>query len=83
MVNCYFTKDIFTQVGGYPSVRFHDWGLWWKLHKHNAKWFPLPGTQMLYNDIPHANRATDNLTEQDTKRQLDWIGSYDPTNPKD
>jgi hypothetical protein len=84
MVNAYFTKEIFDRVGGYdPLPYFHDWGFWWKLHKHNARWFPMPGVQMLYNDIPSPHKATGNFPENALPDTLQFIRTYDPTNPKD
>jgi glycosyltransferase involved in cell wall biosynthesis len=83
MVNSYFTKDIWCRVGGHPKAILHDWVFWWKLHKHNARWFPSPGVQMLYDDTPNENRATDNLPNYALQEALEFIRTYDPTNPKD
>jgi hypothetical protein len=81
MVNSYFTKEIFDRVGGYPTEAFfHDWGLWWKLHKHGARWFPMPGVQMIYNDIPSPHKGTGNFPPDALQRQIDWIKSYQPIN---
>ena len=79
MVNAYFTKEIFDRVGGYPlEAYFHDWALWWKLHKHNARWFRTPGVQMIYNDIPSEHKATNNFPNGVLDQQLRWIASYQP-----
>jgi hypothetical protein len=84
MVNTYFTKEIFDRVGGYPlEAYFQDWGLWWKLHKHQAKWFPSPGIQMIYNDIPSPNKASCNFPAHALQQQLDWIATYQPENRQD
>lgn len=80
MVNSYFTKEIFDRVGGYPTdAYFPDWGLWWKLHKHDAKWFRSPGVQMEYNDIPHPNRGSQNFASNAVDLQVAWMESYQAT----
>jgi hypothetical protein len=32
-----FKKWIWSEVGGYPDIRFHDWGLWRRLARHGAR----------------------------------------------
>lgn len=79
MVNSYFTKEIFDRVGGFPKeAYFTDWGLWWKFHKHNARWFRSPGIQTLYDDIPHNHKTTSNLVPDAVERQVAWIRAYEP-----
>jgi hypothetical protein len=80
MVNSYFTKEVFDWVGGYPTEAFfHDWALWWKLHKHGARWFPTPGVQMIYNDIPSPHKGTGNFPADAMERQMRWMASYQPS----
>ena len=79
MVNSYYTKEIFDRVGGYaPDAYFHDWGLWWKFHKHGARWFRSPGVHMEYNDIPHEHKGSNNFVPDALERQLAWINRYEP-----
>jgi hypothetical protein len=76
MVNSYFRRDKFDEIGGFPDITFHDWGLWWKFHKHKAKWHISQDVQMIYNDIPSEFRHTNQLDYRATQEALDWIATY-------
>ena len=75
MGTSWFTKDIWTRTGGYPSVYWSDWAFWWKCHVHGARWFKPTGVQVLVNDIRPNRISSDTNVEADIEMHK-FIAEY-------
>jgi len=75
MGTSWFTKDIWTRTGGYPSVHWSDWAFWWKCHVHGARWFKPAGVQVLVNDIRPNRISSDTNVEADIE-MVKFIAEY-------
>lgn len=52
--NSPFTREVFARVGGWADIHFHDWGLWLRLTKANARVFITDRVGMV-QDLGHGH----------------------------